>query len=127
MRLFSRRLAAKTAPRVRYQVLKVGGAPAVVNVHDADTFQLVLVLDAEGGTGIWPWLRLLGCDAAELREPGGVAAQQWAVDKLCSASEIEVELHGWSFDRRLARVWVDGKDIAPEMIAAGHAVEWSRS
>lgn len=114
-------------PRGRYRVLFVGGEAAVLDVHDGDTFRMVLVLDPEGGTGIWPWLRLDGCDAAELNKPGGPAAQQWAVDFLGGARLIEVELGGWSFDRRVARVWVNGEDMTQAMISAGHAVAWART
>ncbi len=114
-------------PRMKYKVLYVGGEPAVVDVHDGDTFRAVLVCDAEGGTGIWPWLRLEGCDAYELSRPGGDLAQQWSVSFLMNALSLEVELAGWSFDRRIARVSADGVDMAQAMISAGHAVAWKRA
>lgn len=111
----------------RYEVLFVGGEPAVVDVHDGDTFRLVLICDREGGVGIWPWLRLAGADAFELNKPGGPEAQGWAVHFLQHSRNIVVELRGWSFDRRVAQVWCDGEDMAEAMISAGHAVPWTRS
>ena len=114
-------------PVSRYSVLYVGGEPALVDVHDGDTFRMVLICDEEGGAGIWPWLRLAGVDAFELNKPGGSEAQAWSVNYLSFAQSILVELGGWSFDRRVARVWCDGEDMSQAIVAAGHAVPWSRT
>lgn len=117
--------SAKTWPR--YSVLRLDdGHHAIVEVHDGDTFRLVLVSDPEAGIGQWPSLRLAGADAWELKEVGGVAARDFTATMLHAAETIEVELGGWSFGRRVARVFVDGRDLAPLLIDAGHAVKWPK-
>lgn len=121
----SPRLAAKPPPQ-RFKVLLAGAAPVIVDIHDGDTFRLVLVIESEAGVGIWPWLRLDGCDAFELNEPGGEEAHAWTIAFLAKASHIDVTLFGWSFDRRVARVIADNVDMTQAIIAAGHAVPWKR-
>lgn len=118
------RLPATVAPK-KFRVLFVGAEPAIVDIHDGDTMRMVLVCDSVSGVGIWPWLRLSGCDAPELGTEAGAAAQQWMVTTLSKARQIEVELAGWSFDRRVAKVWVDGHDLTTLIIGAGHAVPWA--
>ncbi|MFA7264841.1 MAG: hypothetical protein WC054_00775 [Candidatus Nanopelagicales bacterium] len=108
----------------RYHGLFVGGVLSLVDVHDADTFRVVLIADDEQGVGFWPWLRLSGCDAPGLSTPKGAVAQQWTVDCLHRCGDFVVDIGGWNFDKRLSKVWIDGEDMSQLMISAGHAVPW---
>jgi endonuclease YncB( thermonuclease family) len=98
------------------------GRPIIVEEHDADTFRLCL--DAGCETGLWPWLRLKGCDAPELDTPEGVAARDYMHGLLTGATKIRARLHGRSFARWVATVWIDGTDAAELLIAAGMAVPY---
>lgn len=100
----------------------VTGRPVVVGIRDADTWQLLL--DAGCYSGLFPWLRLSGVNAPEAGTPGGEQAVEWVRDVFAAAREIRVTVHGRSFDRWVASVWVDSRDLAVDMIAAGHAVLW---
>ena len=123
--LRSRFGAARSWPR--YQVLRMhNGQLGIVEVYDGDTLRLVLVSDDEAGIGQWPSLRVAGAQAWELKRPGGLAARDFTSSVLHAADEIEVELGGWSFGRRVARVYVDGVDLAQVLIAAGHAEKWPK-
>jgi endonuclease YncB( thermonuclease family) len=42
---------------------------AVIQLHDGDTFKLLL--DAGCDTGLFPWLRVAGVDSPELKHPRG--------------------------------------------------------
>jgi endonuclease YncB( thermonuclease family) len=95
------------------------GKPVVIEVHDGDTVRLLC--DAGGDAGIFPWLRLSRAGAPELNQPGGPEATDWIRQRLTSAEQIQVTIHGRSFARWLASITVDGVDLADEMVAAGHA------
>ncbi|HVM19791.1 MAG TPA: hypothetical protein VM307_07510 [Egibacteraceae bacterium] len=101
--------------------VKVGadGRPIVVQLHDGDTFRLLL--DAGCETGMFPWLRVAGADCPELGEPGGAEAAAFTAATLRDAGRIVVHVSGRSFNRWLARVVVDGRDLAGRLIDAGHA------
>lgn len=96
------------------------GRPVVIAVHDGDTYKILI----DGGieTGMFPWLRLANAGAPELDQPGGPEATEWALQRLTTAEQITVTIHGRSFARWLATITVDGVDLADEMVAAGHAV-----
>lgn len=98
------------------------GRPVVVDVHDGDTFRLVL--DAGCETGIFPWLRLAGVQAPELGKPGAAEAAAWTAGQLTEARAVLVTVQGRSFARWVAAVQLDGRDLAADMIEAGHAAVW---
>jgi hypothetical protein len=108
------------AARVRtYDVLRnVDGRPVILDVHDGDTF--TLALSAYDEASVHPALRVKGLYCPELGKPGGLAAWLYVATLLQNARDVEVTLFGWSFARRVARVMVDGVDIATTVIAAGH-------
>jgi endonuclease YncB( thermonuclease family) len=72
-------------------------------------------------------IRVSGIDAPELNQPYGEKAK-WALHRLCKGHDIRAELdatdvHG----RTVARCFLpDGRDLAAEMVRAGHAVDWPR-
>lgn len=102
-----------------YTVLKsVDGRPIVLDVHDGDTF--TLLLDAAEEAGVHPALRVKGLFCPELGEDGGLAAWLFVAQLLHNASDIRVTTFGRSFARFVAQVVVDGVDIAQTVIAAGH-------
>jgi endonuclease YncB( thermonuclease family) len=92
----------------------------VIQDHDGDTFRLLL--DAGCEAGLFPWLRVAGVDSPELNTPEGKAAAAFTADVLANAGDIEVEVHGRSFNRWVATVVVDGRDLAEVLIEAGHGV-----
>lgn len=100
-------------------VLKnVDGRPVVLDVHDGDTF--TLLLDSADEAGVFPALRVKGLYCPELGETGGLAAWLFVARLLQDAREITVTTFGHSFARRVAQVVVDGVDLATTVIAAGH-------
>lgn len=102
-----------------YDVLKsVDGRPVVLDVHDGDTF--TLLLDCAEETGVHPALRVKGLFCPELGQPGGLAAWLYVAQLLHNAHDIQVTTYGRSFARFVARVVVDGVDLAQTVIAAGH-------
>ena len=103
----------------RYPVVRdAGGRCVVVALHDGDTFRLLL--DCGADAGVFPWLRLAGVYCPELGAPGGVEAAEFTAAQLSKARAIEVTLMGRSFARWVARVVIDGTDLAGTIIAAGH-------
>ena len=112
--------APTAANRIRtYDVLRnVDGRPVVLDVHDGDTF--TLALSAFDEASVHPALRVKGLYCPELGKPGGLAAWLFVAQLLQDARDVQVTLFGWSFARRIAKVVVDGVDIAHTVIAAGH-------
>lgn len=106
-----------------YPVLTgLDGKPIVVDVHDGDTVRLLLDCGIEGGA--FPWLRVAGVSCPELRKPGGDEATAYTVGVLTAAKQIKVHVTGRSFARWVAQVVVDGRDLADDLIAAGHGVRY---
>lgn len=93
-------------------------------VADGDTFRL------ESGERI----RIAGIDAPET-QPGnakcrselvrGKTATARAV-ALLKGREVRLERVGRSYNRTVARVWLDGGDVAGALVAAGAARWWPR-
>jgi len=103
----------------RYPVVRdAAGRCVVVALHDGDTFRLLL--DAGADTGVFPWLRLAGAYCPELNARGGVEAAEFTAGQLAAAGQIEVTLLSRSFARWVARVVINGADLAGTIIAAGH-------
>lgn len=102
-----------------YDVLKnVDGRPVIIDIHDGDTF--TLMLDSAEEVGAFPALRVRGLFCPELGQTGGLAAWLFVAQLLRNASEIKVTTFGRSFARFVAEVIVDGVNIAQTVIAAGH-------
>ena len=93
----------------------------IVDVHDGDTLTAEVTIRAK--------IRLRDCWAKELREPGGADAKALLVTlangKSCTISVPLGKANDigdvMTFGRVLANVSVDGKDLATELINAGHA------
>lgn len=99
--------------------------PAVVaNVIDGDTFRL--------STG--ERIRIAGIDAPETQEGqarchaeivrGREATRQ--VRALLTGRSVEIERVGRSYNRTVARVRLEGQDLATELIRRGIAQPWPR-
>jgi len=74
-------------------------------------------------------LRLLGVDAPEICQAGGQAARD-ALAALVSQQRLKVTVnYQHDYGRGLARLQVNGEDVAAKLVAAGHAwsVRWRRS
>ncbi len=73
------------------------------------------------------YIRLAGIDAPELDHPYGQSAK-WALIRICRGQRIRVELlQESSHDRCVGRCYLpDGRDLAAEMVRAGHAVDWPK-
>ncbi len=97
---------------------------SATRVSDGDT----LWVQASAG-GAPRKLRLHGVDAPEICQPGGVAARE-ALQALVQQQLLTVRVkYQDDYGRGLARVEVNGQDVAAEMVLAGHAwsYRWRRS
>lgn len=95
-----------------------GGYIGVTSVHDGDTFRI-------GHERI----RVLGMDAPEIgdrancdsEQRAAIAAREFLSGKI-HGSNVRLERDGFNvYGRTLARVYVDGEDIAGVMLSAGLA------
>jgi endonuclease YncB( thermonuclease family) len=108
-------------------VLACAGAPAVW----AQNFAARVVTVSDGDT-VWVTplksqrrqkLRLQGMDAPERCQPGGEASTR-ALRELLLNQTVEVEVSGKDdYQRGLARIRFQGKDVGAFMVSQGHA--WS--
>ncbi len=90
----------------------------VTHVSDGDTLWI------KAGPGAAPRkVRLLGLDAPELCQPGGVASRL-ALQALVVRKPVQVAVNFQdTYGRDLARLQVDGRDVGTALVSAGHA--WS--
>jgi len=86
----------------------------IAYVNDGDTIRL-------SNTRI----RLWGIDAPELETKAGRVARAWAV-KAWEGKRVKCRKMGTTRDRVAARCSIGGKDMARQIIRAGHACEWRR-
>jgi len=97
----------------------------VVSVHDGDT----LTVDVDLGHGLWflkrP-LRLFGCAARELKDPGGWEAREVLAELCPPGTPLRVESRKLDkYGRMLGTVALpDGRQLASVLIADGWAVPW---
>jgi endonuclease YncB( thermonuclease family) len=93
-------------------------------VHDADT--LVASIDLGFYLTLTVPVRLLGINAPELNTPAGKGAAAFLTALLPAGTEILLasEKPDKYAPRVLARVMLDGKDIAETLIAAQWAAAW---
>jgi endonuclease YncB( thermonuclease family) len=88
------------------------------HVSDGDTFWVM----PDGGRAPEK-LRLLGLDAPEICQAGGVASRD-ALQILVTNKRLRVTVNFQDkYGRGLARVWVDGQDVGALMVQSGQA--WS--
>jgi len=90
----------------------------VSHVSDGDTLWI------KSGRGAAPRkVRLLGLDAPELCQPGGMAARA-ALQALVAGKAVQVSTNFQdTYGRDLAYLRVDGRDVGAALVSAGHA--WS--
>lgn len=100
---------------------------SVVEVHDGDTYRLLL--DTGFEQAAWPWLRLRGASCPELSDLNGIAARDAAAELLADAAAVTTyKRPGWedmekSFARYLADVHLhDGRQLADLLVEANLAV-----
>lgn len=94
-------------------------AATVVRIFDGDTIRADIQLGFRLHADLD--LRLFGCNARELAEPGGVEAQDHLVDLLiCKSVTVQTVKPDKYGDRWLARVWLaDGTELVAHLIAEG--------
>lgn len=118
-RLPAARPEAMTAAPWTFDVLTDhAGRPIIVEVHDGDTFRVCLDVGFE--TAAFPWLRLDGYNAPELREPDGPAARDALLGILTKARGITVTTRKnqpRSFARYIADTAVSHDKAAPVTVA----------
>lgn len=101
----------------------------VVKIHDGDTAQLAVTIDLLWSTAIIPAsCRLAGCNARELKDPGGREARDHLAGLLPTGTKttvtvVAIDKYSGRFDGHLALP--DGQDAATAMIADGYAAAWS--
>jgi len=95
----------------------------------AAAFLCVMPVQTDGDTlrcdqGRGERVRLWGVDSPEAHHPGGHAATR-ALSQIITGKTLTCEKRGVSFNRTVARCFTpDGRDVAAEMVRAGHAVDW---
>jgi endonuclease YncB( thermonuclease family) len=103
----------------------------VTSIYDGDTFRATIAG--------WPPIvgermpvRVKGIDTPELRGKCRAEtlkarkAKQATVAALRAARRIELrDIERDKYFRLLATVWLDGRSLGPDLIAAGHAVKWA--
>ena len=122
----SARLPTISSPGTQRAAQPTGGC-RIVSVIDGDTVKL-----ACPGAGIRR-ARLTGFDTPEVFSPKcaserarGNRATQELKRRIRKASQISIERHGRDrYGRILAEVRIDGRPLAAEMIASGHARAYS--
>ena len=99
----------------------------VTSIYDADTFR-VNIKGYPPIAGERVSIRILGIDAPELRgecqseKIAARKAKKYTVNALREAKLIELRgMQRGKYFRILANVYVDGRDLAQELIKAGHA------
>lgn len=101
--------------------------PAVVqSVYDGDTCDLLCDL----GMAVWRavTVRLSGCNARELRDPGGHEARDHMLGLIPVGSKVTLISLGWDKygDRIDGRVTLaDDRDLSRTMILDGYAASWN--
>lgn len=96
----------------------------VARVTDGDTFRL-----ASGER-----IRIAGIDAPETQPGNAKCSAELARGKaanlhanaLLNGRKVRFERVGRSYNRTVARVWLDGRDIAATLVEAGAARWWPR-
>lgn len=74
-----------------------------------------------------PNIRIFGIDAPEMRDPGGPQAKA-ALSEMIAGQELSCTPRYFDKYDRLVAVCLlpDGRDIACEMVKAGHAHDWEK-
>ena len=104
----------------------------VRSVYDGDTFRadldlgLGVVFSGESGNGVA--LRLLGCNAIELKDAGGPESKQNLEKLLPVGSHVTLrtvrpDKFGGRYDAQITLA--DGRDLVGTLIAQGYAVPYS--
>lgn len=128
-RLSSEVVGYSTPARPRIDRLTVTD---VISVYDGDTFRVESVEMVSGdGRGI-P-IRVRGIDAAEIQgrcdkeSRVAIVARDWLRTRLASTTTIElvdIDLEEDRYGRAVARVLLDGDDLATEMLSKRLAAKW---
>ena len=98
----------------------------VVDVHDGDTF--TADIDLGFNIGIRYRVRLAGCNAIELGQPGGYEARAHLlglipVGSVCLVSSVAFDKFGGRIDATV-RLDTTGPPVSYQMIVAGYAAAW---
>lgn len=101
-------------------------AATVLSVHDGDT--LTLDLDLGFSVHVRASVRLLGCNARELSEPGGKEARDHLRALLplgtpVTARSVLVDKYGGRYDAAIALG--DGTDLAQSLVDAHWLAAWN--
>ena len=94
-----------------------GAAGVVRHVIDGDT----LVLQPGSGAGEPIRLRLLGIDAPEICQSGGIEARDAMAQRVAGRSVQAIGRIEDDYHRRLVTITLDGEDINAWMVRQGHA------
>jgi endonuclease YncB( thermonuclease family) len=107
-----------TGPAYRY-------AATVLSVHDGDTF--TADVDVGFSVRIRTPLRLRGCNAIELGQPGGQQARDHLasllVGQVVTVSTVRPDKFGGRYDAAVSLP--DGTDLVARLVAEGWAAAWN--
>lgn len=93
----------------------------VVHVTDGDTLYIRTASQPSSVA-----VRLLGIDAPEICQTGGLASRQALSDLVLHQQVTVVAVGQDSFGRELARVYVHGQDVARYLVSQGQAWSYRR-
>ena len=98
----------------------------VIDVHDGDTFSALLDLGMD--VSIRYRVRLAGCNAIELNQPGGPEARAHLlmllpVGSVCEVDSVHFDKYGGRIDAKIS-VGSPSYGVATHMIADGFAAAW---
>jgi len=116
-------------------LLSAPTSAVVSHVHDGDSLAVSLDLATKPLLGVALWahdvpIRLAGCNARELAQPGGPEARDNLAALLPAGTAVTVTvLHADKYDpRRDARITLpDGTDLVARLIAEQWLAPWSGS
>lgn len=90
-------------------------AERFVGCHDGDTCTL------EGGLRV----RFSGIDTPEIGQPFAESARD-AMIQLVVGQESALECEGWSYNRRVCSVFVNGQDVQQQLVEQGLAYDYTQ-
>lgn len=110
----------------------------VISIHDGDTFRVQLQIPRSSRARDVGWdvtvagacqivvdVRLLGCNAPELRTPEGVLALDYLKTTMPPGTVVTLVSYGWDKygGRTDSKITLpDGEDLTTVMLSSGHAV-----
>lgn len=92
-------------------------AEKVVSCHDGDTCRVL------NSSGKIEKIRLHGIDTPELDQPYGKESRDY-LEALIKGKDVKIKFIGRSFDRRTAKIFINGHSVQALMVSHGYAWDY---